>query len=267
MVILPNGIFHSFLNIWIWRFTKWSEQVIEYNLEQHQIQNVEIGFDSTRNGVVKMELRHGAKSHISANENTAILWWGLTRWDWLKPPWQNYSTMLSNCNTGWNISHLNLVEWWRVNDVNQRSVLVHIYVPSLNIKSPFVWCINIPESGALVHHDSNWKHLWAAPENPRTAPSPGLTGIRVLHLSSICISSSDFPCDGFSRSKPAGAPRLCTCASISKAIRAEIKHLWIFWIMLPKLHERGNWGHFELTVISVAYLRRQTRVFGVNRKG
>uniref|UniRef100_A0A3B4T338 Calcium/calmodulin dependent protein kinase II inhibitor 1 n=2 Tax=Seriola TaxID=8160 RepID=A0A3B4T338_SERDU len=66
----------------------------------------------------------------------------------------------------------------------------------------------IPESGAFVHHDYNWKLLWAAPENPRTAPSPGLPGIRVLHRSSICISSSDFPCDGFSRSKPAGAPRL-----------------------------------------------------------
>lgn len=44
------------------------------------------------------------------------------------------------------------------------------------------------------------------------------------------------------------------------------KHLWKFWIMLPKPQERGNWGHFDNTVISVAYLRRQTRVFGVNRK-
>ena len=38
-----------------------------------------------------------------------------------------------------------------------------------------------------------------------------------------------FRATGSAASKPAGAPRLCsTCASISKAIRAEIKHLWIF---------------------------------------
>lgn len=80
----------------------------------------------------------------------------------------------------------------------------------------------------MVDCHSNWKLLWAAPENPRTAPTAGLPGIRVLHRSSICISSSDFPCDGFSRSKPAGAPRLCcTRASISKAIRTEKKPLEI----------------------------------------
>lgn len=134
-------------------------------------------------------------------------------------------------------------------------------MPPSNFKSPFVFIAStFEERGALavLHHHSNWTWLlWAAPENPRTAPSPGLPGIRVLHRSSICISSSDFPCDGFSRSKPAGASRLgYTRASISKAIRTERKPVDFFlppiffflWIMLPSLHEQGNWGHFELLV-------------------
>lgn len=152
-------------------------------------------------------------------------------------------------------------------------------MPPSNFKSPFVFIAStFEERGALAvpHHHSNWTWLlWAAPENPRTAPSPGLPGIRVLHRSWICISSSDFPCDGFSRSKPAGASRLgYTRASISKAIRTERKPVDFFsphfLFSLNNVAEpprAGKLRTFWVTDISVAHLRRQTRVFWARRKG
>lgn len=140
-------------------------------------------------------------------------------------------------------SHLHLVEWLRVNDVFQtprRAAASHLCAIS---EHKVAICFDCIYRSRRVEHwfgttgsFSVWLH-----QNPPPVqlPSPGLPGIRVLHRSSICISSSDFPCDGFSRSKPAGAPRLyCTCASISKAIRAERerqrkrekkKNLWKFF--------------------------------------
>lgn len=138
---------------------------------------------------------------------------------------------------GWRFSHFLLVNWWR--NLTPPPQQTHRSESIPHLKSQFAWLHLDPGEWSIgrQHHDSNWTLLWAAPENPRTAPSPGLPGIRVLHRSSICISSSDFPCDGFSRSKPAGASRLCcTRASISKAIRAERKPVeFFFWIMLPNL--------------------------------
>ena len=56
--------------------------------------------------------------------------------------------------------------------------------------------------------DFNWMLLWVVTENTQTAPSPLLHQIRVRRHSPLCIPSVDLACDGFIRSKPAGASRI-----------------------------------------------------------
>lgn len=95
-------------------------------------------------------------------------------------------------------------------------------------------------------------------KTPRAAPSPGLPGISVLQRTSICISSSDFPGDGFIRRALHGSVRL---HFQSNTQREEILNY-----VAEAIELRIFWG-FSFFLLFYAHLREQTRVFEVNRKG
>ena len=106
-------------------------------------------------------------------------------------------------------------------------------------------CIQIPESGALVHHDSNWKRLWAAPEKP-----PAQLPRQVSPGSVFCIAPQfAFLPQIFRATGSAARNQRALQGSIVRAPPfpkqyARRRNRWKSWIMLPKLQEWGNWGHF-----------------------
>lgn len=173
-----------------------------------------------------------------------------------------------------------LVNWWRNRncfppsthkDMNRFPFMCH-----LRISNRHLFLLR-PHS----RREEHWQYYTTTPTGlgfsglHQKTPEQLPRQVRVLHRSSICISSSDFPCDGFSRSKPAGASRLgYTRASISKAIRTERKPVDFFsphfLFSLNNVAEpprAGKLRTFWVTDISVAHLRRQTRVFWARRKG
>ena len=150
---------------------------------------------------IELEVRHGAKSHISAYENTAILWRALTRWTRSKRPCDQKQSPISRshktvsddseCLTRRAVARKRRLsqkeqkkkkrkEKKKKKDLRWARVQVAILEYKLAICSD---CIQIPESGAPVRHDSNWKLLWAAPEKP-----PVLLLRQVSQGSVFCIA-------------------------------------------------------------------------------
>lgn len=88
------------------------------------------------------------------------------------------------------------------------------------------------------------RHSVSSVSLSRSLPTPHFPGSRVLHLSLICISSLDIPCDGLAARNHRirrSTAAISTCSRHFQSNTHRGTH-WKIWIMLPKLSERWNWG-------------------------
>lgn len=149
--------------------------------------------------------------------------------------------------TDWRIWHLQLVEWWRVNDVFQISELAHIHEPSLIIKSPFVWLHLDPGEWSIGRPRLQLEACLGCTRKPpysshgRSPRDPCFASLLDLHFFLRFSVRRVQPLETSGRTTALLYVRLHFQSNTHRE-----KYLWKFWIMLPKLHECGNWGHFDL---------------------
>lgn len=134
-------------------------------------------------------------------------------------------------------------------------------MPPSNFKSPFVFIAStFEERGALavLHHHSNW--TWASLGCTRKPPNSSLARSPRDPCFASLLNLHFFLRFSVRRVQPLKTSGRFTARLYARLHFQSNTHrekargfflppiFFFLWIMLPSLHEQGNWGHFELLI-------------------